>query len=96
MNDFSLALWALAVSLLLQALAAGWATEVFVRRGLPAGWRRSWLALAIAAMLFALYHGYTLELALRTGIYDLRQALLGAASALMWAFGVYGFRRQQA
>ncbi len=96
MNDFTLAVWALAISLLLQALAAGWAIEVFLRKGLPGNLRRSWLALAIAALLLALFHGYTVELALRTGLYDLRQALLGATVALMFALGIYGFRHQQA
>lgn len=96
MNDFSLALWALALSLVAQALATGWATGVFLRKGLSGAVRRAWMALAIAAMLLALYHGYTLALALQTGIYDLRQALVGAASALMFALGIYGFRRLQA
>lgn len=95
MNDFTLALWALALSLLSQALVTAWSLEIFLRKALPAGLRRTWIAIAIAAMLFALYHGYTLELALRTGIYDLRQALLGALASTLLALGIYGFRRQQ-
>ena len=63
-----MSLWALALALISQSLATGWATEVFVRKNLAAGLRRSWMVMAVAAMLLALYHGYTLELALRTGL----------------------------
>ena len=52
--------------------------------------------MAVTAMLLALYHGYTLELALLTGLYDLRQALLGCVVSLLFALGLYGFRRQLA
>jgi hypothetical protein len=52
------------------------------------------MAMAVAAMLAALYHGYTLELALRTGLYDLRQAVLSAVIAMLFALGIYGFRRE--
>lgn len=94
MSAFSLSVWALAVALLCQSLATGWATEVFLRKQVPTGLRRAWMAMAIAAMLAALYHGYTLELALRTGLYDLRQAILGAVISLLFALGLFGFRRQ--
>lgn len=96
MNDFTLALWAVALSLLSQALVTVWAADSFLRRAMPPGLRRAWIAIAIAAMLFTLYHGYTLELALRTGIYDLRQALLGAAASTLLTLGIYGFRRRPA
>ena len=94
MSAFSLSVWALALALLSQSLATGWATEVFLRKQLPAGLRRAWMAMAIAAMLAALYHGYTLELALRTGLYDLRQAVLGAVISILFALGLFGFRRE--
>jgi membrane protease YdiL (CAAX protease family) len=60
---------------------------------LPAA-RHGWLALAIAALLFSLHHGYSLELALRTGLYDLRQALISALAALLLAYAVNQFRRR--
>jgi hypothetical protein len=47
---------------------------------------------AVAAMRSRL-HGY-IELALRTGLYDLRQALLGSLISALFALGIYGFRRQ--
>jgi hypothetical protein len=94
MSAFSLSIWALAVALLSQSLATGWATEAFLRKQLPAGLRRAWMVMAVAAMLAALYHGYTLELALRTGLYDLRQAVLSAVIAMLFALGIYGFKRE--
>ena len=86
--------WMLVVALIGQALASGWAIEVFLRKELTVGLRRSWMVMAVAAMLLALYHGYTLELALRTGLYDLSQALLGSLISVLFALGIYGFRRQ--
>jgi len=94
MSAYVMSLWALALALISQSLATGWATEVFVRKDLAAGFRRSWMVMAVAAMLLALFHGYTLELALRTGLYDLRQALLGSLISVLFALGIYGFRRQ--
>jgi hypothetical protein len=68
-----------------QSLVAGLATEVFLRKEIASSARHGWLALAIAALLFSLHHGYSLELALRTGLYDLRQALISALAALLLA-----------
>ena len=65
MSAYVMSLWALALALISQSLATGWATEVFVRKDLAAGLRRSWMVMAVAAMLLALFHGYTLELASR-------------------------------
>lgn len=96
MSAYVLSLWALALALIGQALATGCATEAFMRKGLASGLRRTWMVMAVAALLLALYHGYTLELALRTGLYDLRQALLSALASALFALGLYGFRHQQA
>ena len=94
MSAYVMSLWALALALISQSLATGWATEVFVRKDLAAGLRRSWMVMAVAAMLLALFHGYTLELALRTGLYDLRQALISALAAVLLAYAVNQFRRR--
>ncbi|MDD2742448.1 MAG: hypothetical protein PHV02_09250 [Rhodocyclaceae bacterium] len=94
MSAYHLSLWALAVALISQSAATGWATEVVLRKYVAKGLRYAWMAMAVAAMLAALYHGYTLELALRTGLYDLRQAVLSAVIALLFALGIYGFRRE--
>lgn len=94
MSSFSLAVFALAIALIAQAVAAGLATECFLHRGSPSLTRRSWLALAIGSLLLALHHGYVLELALSTGLHDLRQALLAGAAALLSALAVSGLRRR--
>lgn len=96
MSAYVMSLWALALALISQSLATGWAIEVLFRKNLAASLRRSWMVMAVAAMLLALYHGYTLELALRTGLYDLRQALLGCMVSVLFALGLFGFRRQLA
>ena len=94
MNDYSQAVMTLLLALLAQSLAAGLATEVFLRKGISASARHAWLALALGSLLLALLHGYNLELAMRTGLYDLRQALLACGAALLIAFTVIQFRRQ--
>ncbi|MBK7417284.1 MAG: hypothetical protein IPJ38_21515 [Dechloromonas sp.] len=93
MSAYVVSFVGLALALISQSLATGWATEVFVRKE-GGRLRRSWMVMAVAAMLLALFHGYTLELALRTGLYDLRQALLGSLISVLFALGIYGFRRQ--
>ncbi len=95
MSDYALALIALLVALLGQATAAGLAIEVYLRRGLPRAVSRTWLALASGSLLLALQSGYTLELALRSGLYDLRQALLASLVGICFALGINGLRRQQ-
>jgi hypothetical protein len=96
MNGYELSVWALLLALGGQAFAAGLAIECFLLRGQPAARWRIWLALACASMLLALQHGYALELALRTGLHDLRQALLAAVAASCFAIATYALRRQQA
>jgi hypothetical protein len=93
MSSYALAVFALAGALIAQAVAAGLATGLFLRKGRPSPARRSWLALAVGSLLLALHHGYALELALNTGLHDLRQALLAAIAALLMALAVSGFRR---
>ncbi|NJD26212.1 MAG: hypothetical protein FIB06_12485 [Betaproteobacteria bacterium] len=94
MDPHTLTVVTLVAALIAQALAAGLCAEMFARPVQPAGERGIWLALAIGALLAALHHGYTLELAVRTGIFDLRQATLAALSAMLIATAVWGFRRR--
>ena len=96
MNPYTLTLWSLAIALLAQSLVTGLAIELFLRKGPVSCLRRAWLALSIGSMLLALHHGYNLELALRTGLYDMRQAVLAGLVAVFFALGVWGLRRQQA
>lgn len=93
MNPYTLAVVALLLAAVAQTSAAWLAVELFLVKGQSRGQRRSWLAVASAAMLLALHHGYALELALRTGLYDLRQALLAALISVLFAVGAVGLRR---
>ncbi len=94
MNDYSQSLLALLLAFAAQSLVAGLATEVFLRKEIASSARHGWLALAIAALLFTLHHGYSLELALRTGLYDLRQAMISGIAAVLLAYAVNQFRRR--
>lgn len=93
MNHYVLTLWSLAFALLAQSLATGLSIELYLRKDLASGLRRSWLAVAIGSLLLAMHHGYTLELALRTGLYDMRQAVLAGLIALFFGLGVFGLWR---
>lgn len=96
MNPYVLSLWSLAVALIGQSLVSGLCIELYLRKGQPSGLRRAWLSIAIGSLLLALHHGYTVELALRTGLYDMRQAVLAGLTAILFALGAYAIRRQQA
>lgn len=92
MNPYLLAVLALLLAAIAQTSIAWMATERFLPKGQGRRQSLSWLAIALAAGLLALQHGYTLELALHTGLYDLRQALLAAFVSLLFAFGTHGLR----
>ncbi len=94
MNAYTLALACGLTGLIAQAYAAGLATELCLRRESSRETRLLWISLAIGALLLALQHGYALELALRTGLYDLRQSMLGALAALLFALAVFLLRRR--
>jgi membrane protease YdiL (CAAX protease family) len=96
MSSFSLAVCALLGALLAQSYATALAVELFLRRERGSLARRSWLALAIASLLFALQHGYALELAVSTGLHDLRQALLAGCASLLLALALHGLRASEA
>lgn len=91
MNAYLLAKTGLGAALLLQALACGLALEHAVRPGTRE--RGVWIALGLAGALTALHHGYLLELASRTGIYDLRQAALLTLAGLGSAWAVWRLTR---
>jgi len=96
MSSYSIAMWCLIAALIAQSVAAGLSIELYLRRDLPRNLSRTWLAIAIACLLLVLHHGYTLELAMRTGLHDMRQAILAGLIGLFFALGIYGLRRQQA
>jgi len=93
MSSYALSLVALFAALIAQSWITALATERFLRQGQSALTRRSWMALAIAALIFALQHGYALELAVSTGLHDLRQAVLAGLASLLLAVAVHGFGR---
>lgn len=93
MSSYTMTLLALLGALIAQSWATGLATERFLRKEQSALARRSWMALAIASLIFALQHGYALELAVSTGLHDLRQAVLAGVASLLLALAVYGLRR---
>jgi hypothetical protein len=93
MSAYSMTVLALSLAVLAQFWATGVATGNFLRKEQSALARRSWLALAIATLIFALQYVYLLELALSTGLYDVRQAILAAVASLVIAAAVFGFRR---
>ena len=95
MNPYTWTLISLIVALLTQSLAAGWSIELYLRKDLLRPSRRIWLAFALGTLVLALQHGYSLELAMRTGLYDMRQAVMAGLVGVLFALGVYGLRRQQ-
>ena len=90
MSPYALTLLGLVAALLAQSVATGIALELALQKP----YRRHWLALGIGSGLLALHHGYDLELGLRTGLYDLRQAALAAIVAVFLALGFLGLRRE--
>lgn len=95
MNSYSLTLALLAAASGLSIWCSALAIEEFRRRTTDRGLRRTWLAVASVAMLWALHDSYALELASRTGLYDLRQGILLSLSALLATFVLHHVRRQE-
>lgn len=93
MSDYSLALVSLLVGLIVQISAAVLATEVVLRKRPATGQSGFWLALACSALLLALQSVYALELALHTGLFDLRQALLTGTASALFAYAISRLRR---
>ena len=92
MNPYVLSLASLIIGLLAQALASGLSLELAMRGDQKRSLRLAWLVLAAGSLCLALAQGYALELALRTGLYDLRQAVLGGIGGIFFALGVIGRR----
>ena len=93
MSAYSLTLLALLTALIAQFWATGLATERFLRKDQSTLARRSWMAMAIASLIFSLQHGHALELAVSSGLYDVRQAVLAGVASLLLALAVFGFRK---
>ena len=94
MNSYALTLISLLVALIAHVMITWMGIAAYLARNQKPGLSRSWLAVAIASTSFALHHAYTLELAMSTGLYDMRQAVLVGLAAIFLGSGVYGFKRQ--
>lgn len=88
MNPYPLAVLSLTLALLAQCFATGLATAAALRPP----YRRAYMALAIGLALLALQHAFSLELAVRTGLFDLRQSLLAAAVSFLLLIGLFGLK----
>ncbi|WP_234083585.1 hypothetical protein [Azonexus sp. R2A61] len=91
MNPYLISIGALVAGLLGQALASGMAFEYGLR--VQQG-KLLWFAIALGALLLGLNHGYTIEMALKTGIYDFRAALLGGLAGLLQGLAVLALTRR--
>lgn len=94
MSAYQISMLALATGIFAQAIAGGVAFECCLLRRLPAATRRLWFVLGCASLLFGLHHGYTLELAMKTGLFDLSQALLAGIASLLCAVALIGLSRR--
>jgi len=92
-SAYELSLWLTGAAFILQTLVAGLGIEIVLRRDAAPPIRRIALAAAVAALLLSLTQGYALELALRTGIYDLRTAGLHCGGALLQLWVGWGLLR---
>lgn len=93
MNTYLLSLYFLFVASLSQALAGGFALKSSLARHLPSNHRRMWAAFSIGALLLALHHSYTLNLAAKTGLYDFSQATLALLAGLATSYAVWRLRQ---
>lgn len=89
MSHYALAVICLALALVAQCFAAGLMTFAALRPP----YRRAAMLLAVGLSLLALHHAFTLELALHTGIFDLRESLLAVGISILLLFGLTGFKR---
>lgn len=93
MNTYFLSIYFLFAAALCHALIGGFTLKSALQRGLSSQRRRMWAAFSIGALLLALHHGYTLNLAAQTGLYDFRQATLAMLGGLATTFAVWQLRR---
>ena len=93
MNVYTLSLAFLCLALAAQLLASATALEQWLHRAQTSARRRLWLSLTLAALIASLHHAYSLELALRTSLYDFRQATLAMLGSLLTAYAINLLRK---
>jgi len=93
MNPYHLSIYFLFAAAASQALAAALAIQSWLARGQTGARRRMWLTFSLGALLLAVHHGYALNLATHTGLYDFRQATLAMLSGVLTVFAIVQLRR---
>lgn len=94
MNPYAISLFALGLALVAHSIISGIAFERFFHHSPARGNRQLWLAIAIGSLLLGLHHGYSIELALKTGLYDLRQAVLAGSASQLFVWALLAFNRR--
>lgn len=94
MSAYQLSLLALAVGIFAQAAAAGLAFQCTLSRQLSLAARGYWFVLGCASLLFGLHQARALELAVKTGLFDLEQALFAGIASLLLAIALFGLSRR--
>lgn len=89
MSPYALAVLSLLLAVAAFSIAAALAAWRTLRA--PGGWGTLFLALGFA--LLAIKHVFSLELAVYSGLFDLRQSLLAAGVAIFLLAGLAGIRR---
>lgn len=92
MNAYQLSLVLLFTALSLEAVASALALRCWLHREQPVRLRRCGLGLSAGALLFAIHHGRSLEIAAQTGLYDLFQASLALPAGLALALAARQLR----
>ena len=93
MSSYQVAQIALVAGIFGHALASGTAIESALRQGISSARRAFWLAIGLGGLLLALQNGFALELALKTGLFDLRQSLLAGTAGVLYGVAVTGLSR---
>ena len=94
MSSYQVAQIALVAGIFGHALASGMAIESALQRGMSSAQRAFWLAIGLGGLLLGLQNGFALELALKTGLFDLRQALLAGLAGVLYGIAIMGLSRR--
>ena len=84
------------VALVCQTTVSGLSLQCWRRHDQATGWRRLWLSLSLMALFLALQQAYWLEIAVRTGLYDFRQASFSMLAGLLALYVWLQLRRLSA
>ena len=94
MSSSQVAQIALVAGIMGHALASGTAIERALHRSLAPSRRALWLAIGLGGLLLALQNGFALELAVKTGLFDLRQALLAGLAGVLYGIAIIGLSQR--